>query len=173
MYWYVLFVRTGQEYIAEKFLKERLNASIFMPFIPIQRSLYKKCSIVKTELKPLFPGYVFIETDISDEEFVREVYIIINSNKAILRLLKYSDSEYALKESEKQALLSLCDKNYNIDVSHGIIEGDEVHIIDGPLVGMESIIKKINRHKRQAFIEIEFMGELRSVNISLEILSRL
>jgi len=34
---------------------------------------------------------------------------------------------------------------------------------------MESIVKKVNRHKREALIEIEIMGDARLVTVALYI----
>ena len=47
-------------------------------------------------------------------------------------------------------LLSLCNDSHCIKSSIGIIEGDKIHITDGPLVRWESI-KKVDRHKRKAW----------------------
>jgi len=37
---------------------------------------------------------------------------------------------------------------------------------------MESIVKKVNRHKREALIEIEIMGDARLVTVALEIVKK-
>ena len=66
-------------------------------------------------------------------------------------------------------LLSLCNDSHCIESSSGIIEGDKIHVTDGPLKGYESIIKRVNRHKRQAVIEIEFIGDRRQVSVPLEV----
>lgn len=39
-------------------------------------------------------------------------------------------------------------------------------------MGLESIIRKINRHKRQAIIELDFMGAVRQISVALEILEK-
>lgn len=173
MYWYVLFVRTGREYKVEKFLKERLDANIFMPFIPLHEKIFKTAGTVKKELKPLFPSYVFIESEIPGQEFIKMTRRIFYSSRDIVSLLRYSDTEVEMKESERQILLNLSNKDYCIESSIGIIEGDRIYIIDGPLKGKESIVKKINRHKRQALVEIEFMNELRLLSLSLEIMKKI
>lgn len=37
---------------------------------------------------------------------------------------------------------------------------------------MESIVRRINRHKRQALIELEIMGDVRMVTVALEIVKK-
>lgn len=133
MYWYILFVQTGREYKVERFLKERLDSNYFMPFIPLHEMLFKKSGTVRKELKPLFPGYVFVETDLDGKEFIKGTRTIINNSCDIVSLLRYSDTEIAMKESERQMLLSLCNDKRCIESSSGIIVGDKIHILDGPL----------------------------------------
>ncbi|MCX8131317.1 MAG: antiterminator LoaP [Clostridia bacterium] len=172
MYWYILHVQTGREYNVEELLRKRLDSNIFMPFIPLQESLFKIAGTVKKELKPLFPGYVFVESELSEQEFMKRTSNLIYATHIIIRLLRYSDTEIALRECERQMLLCLSNDKYCIEPSSGIIKGDKIYITDGPLRGWESIVKKVNRHKRQASIEIEFMGSLRLVSVSLEIMDK-
>lgn len=172
MYWYVLFVRTGLEHKVEQFLKVQLDSEISMPFVPLQEILFKKAGTVKKELKPLFQGYVFIESELTNQEFLKITSTLIYSSHGIVSLLRYSDTEIAMRQSERQMLLSLCNGDYCIESSSGIIEGDRICITDGPLKGWGSLVKKIDRHKKQAWIEIEFMGSLRLVNVALNIVKK-
>lgn len=172
MYWYVLFVRTGREQKVEKLLKKRLGTDVFVPFVPLYERLFKISETVKKELKPLFPSYVFIESEVSDQEFLKIRSTLIYISSDILRILRYGNTEIAMRESEKRMLLSLCNDDHCIESSSGIIVGDRIHVTDGPLKGWESMVRKVNRHKRQAWIEIEFMGDIRLVSIALEIVEK-
>lgn len=172
MYWYILFVKTGREQKVEQFLKKRLDTDIFFPFIPLAERLFKISGILKKELKPLFPGYVFIESEVSEQEFIKRVRVQIYDSNDIVHILKYSDTEIAVRESEKQMLLNLCHEDHYIKSSSGVIVGDRIHITSGALKGWESIVRKVNRHKRQAWVELEFMGALRMVTVAFEIVSK-
>lgn len=62
-----------------------------------------------------------------------------------------------------------------IVLNHQVVSlmvGDRIQILDGSLKGLESIVRKVNRHKRQAWIEIEFMGDIRLVSVALEIVEK-
>lgn len=172
MYWYVLFVQTGREHKVEQFLKERLDSVNFMPFVPLQEILFKKAGTVKRELKPLFPGYVLVESRLSSQEFIKRIGSLIYASPNIIVLLRYSDTEIAMKEAERQLLLALCNDGHCVESSSGIIEGDRIYVTHGPLKGCESLVRRINRHKMQAWIEIELMGELRTINVALNILEK-
>ncbi|WP_041706848.1 antiterminator LoaP [Ruminiclostridium cellulolyticum] len=172
MHWYVLFVKSGREHRVEQYLKKIVGIDMINPFIPLHEFLFKISGTVKRELKPLFPGYVFIESDMAGQEFIRKLYNKIYLLSDIVRILKYSDTEIAVRDSEKQMLLDLCNNEHCIESSRGVIKGDRIYITNGPLRGRESIIKKVNRHKRQALVEMEFMGDKRLVSVALEIVEK-
>lgn len=54
-------------------------------------------------------------------------------------------------------------------MSEGVIEGDVVTILSGPLMGRTSTIRKIDRHKRMAWVEVEMFGRTMLVKMGLEI----
>lgn len=173
MNWYVLFAKTGNEEKVQKKLDRQLKTEEFSPFVPMLETLFKRAGKVKKEIKPMFPGYVFIETEADYQDFCGDIKRLTYISDDMYRVLKYGDSfEYALRENEKRELLKLCNDDFCIEASTGVIVGDRVYINEGGLIGMESIIKKIDRHKKQALIELEFMGGLRQVKVGLEILQK-
>lgn len=78
-----------------------------------------------------------------------------------------------MKDHERIMLLSLCNDNYCIEKSSGIVVGTRIFIKEGPLMGKESIIKRIDRHKRKAIIDLECMGVLSQVHVGLEIVEKI
>ena len=59
-----------------------------------------------------------------------------------------------------------------VAMSTGIIENDQVRILTGPLQGMEGYIRKINRHKRKAWVSIEMFGRSVDMEVGLEIVKK-
>lgn len=49
----------------------------------------------------------------------------------------------------------------------GFIEGDKIYIESGSMVGMESVIKEINRKKMEVSFELEFIGGIRRFTVGL------
>ena len=91
----------------------------------------------------------------------------------IYKVLRYGDSGQAiLHGKDTQLLEKLWSGRECLEISVGVMEGDKVKIVEGPLVGKESMIKKINKHKRQAVVEINFMGENRLITIGLDIIRK-
>lgn len=84
------------------------------------------------------------------------------------RELKQS-CEVSLIPCEVPYLKELCDSGSIIEISRGIIRNGAVVVSSGPLKGRESLIRRIDRHKRTAQIEIPFSGSRRQITVGLEI----
>ena len=59
-----------------------------------------------------------------------------------------------------------------VGVSEGVIEGDRIIVLKGPLVGHEGWIRKINRRKRTAYLEIDMFGRTIQTKIGLGIVRK-
>jgi transcription termination/antitermination protein NusG len=70
---------------------EQLSNEDILPFIPLWKSLFRRVGKVKRELNIMFPGYVFIESDLESEEFRERTRFIIRTSKDIIRILSYGN----------------------------------------------------------------------------------
>lgn len=57
-------------------------------------------------------------------------------------------------------------------MSEGIIEGDQILILKGPLMNHTGLVKKIDRHKRLAYLEIYMCGRQLTIKAGLEIVKK-
>ena len=48
------------------------------------------------------------------------------------------------------------------------MEGDHIKIIDGPLADYEGMIKKVNKHRRSAMVEIKVGSHVKDVWMSFQ-----
>ena len=88
------------------------------------------------------------------------------------RLLGTGDEIIPLSQEEVELLLKLGKEEQLVAMSTGIIENDQVRILTGPLQGMEGYIRKINRHKRKAWVSIEMFGRSVDMEVGLEIVKK-
>jgi transcriptional antiterminator NusG len=170
----VLFVKTGaEEKLCERVISS-VEVSLISPFIVTKEKYFRKSSGGIFRKNICFPGYLFIETDLPAEKLTGSIQEVIQHTKGVYRLLSYTDThDIFIHERELFTLKRLCDGNACIRNSVGIIIGDTIQINSGPLVGMESIIKKIDRHERSAVIELDLLGALRNVTVPLEIIAKM
>jgi transcription termination/antitermination protein NusG len=167
--WFVLYVKSGfEDEIAHKINEQdSVNA-----FVPRKIKLYKRQGKLIKVNDIVFKSYVFVETDMDYETFHLQVINKIKVHSAFFKTLLHKEDKNieTLYPTEKELLLSLMNKDRFIEPSIGFVEGDKVTIISGPLVGKESIIQKINKHKRIAILEVELMGRQIEMQIPLEII---
>jgi len=80
--------------------------------------------------------------------------------KDIYSILHYGDDErdVVIREGERLYWERLFDADFCVVGSIGFIEGDAMRITSGALMGLEGRIRKINRHKREAIVEMENDG---------------
>ena len=64
----------------------------------------------------------------------------------------------ALSDGERDWFLAFIDQDRVVRMSEGVIENDQVRITKGPLMGKEARIRKVYRHKRCAFVEVDMFG---------------
>lgn len=170
MNWYVLFVMGGkEEKICEFFKQENIHA-----FLPKMEVLYRKQGNFYPKEKLMFPSYVFIESDLEHTAFHQKLLDVKQKKKGIIKELKFDDEGTpALTQEEKELIEKLIGRSKVMKHSIGYIEGDQVIVTDDPLQGLESKIIKIDRHKRRALIEIEMLGRIVNLNVSLEIIKKI
>lgn len=171
---YLLFVKTGYEERVVDKLKTKLDSSLFLPFVPTKEKFFRRNGITTKEKELCFIGYVFVESELYSDEFIVKMSPIIRTFGDIYKIVNYGNKrDIAMRENEQFMLNSLYGSKHCVEASVGFMEGDIIRIEDGSLIGMESTIKKMNRHKREAIIEIELMGALRRVTVGLEILKKI
>lgn len=173
-YWYVVFTKTG----CEKKISDLLNFKFrqdnsFHSFVPEKEIHVRRQGAFEKEKRICFPGYTFISVDQTTVYFNDEVYQFIIRLNDVYKFLTYGDgSDMVMREEEQCALSRFMNDDYCIQESIGFYEGDNVIITSGPLVGMESKIIKIDRHKHMAKLEITFMQDKRPISVALKMLSK-
>lgn len=119
------------------------------------------------EEQVLFPGYVFMVTD-----DLNQLHMKLRNVLGLTKLLGTGQEIIPLTEEEVDFLLTFGKEEQCVEMSEGIIEQDKVRILKGPLKGMEGYIRKIDRHKRKAFLEIQMFGRTVEMQVGLEIVRK-
>lgn len=108
------------------------------------------------EKRMALPGCVFVVGT--------DVLMKVNRYRSLERR-----GEVFMVPCEAPYLKKLCDGGSLIEISRGIIRNGVIVVTSGPLKGRESLIRKIDRHKRTAEIEIPFGGSQKQITVGLEI----
>ncbi|MFQ6793927.1 antiterminator LoaP [Thomasclavelia sp.] len=167
--WYVIQVRSGREEEIKNTCMKLITKDVLHEcFIPrtIRKKKFRGTWIEIEEI--LFKGYVFMVTD--------QIDVLFNKLKMIPDLTKVlgNDGEFIcpLLKEEVLFLMNFGKEDHIVSMSTGYIVGDKVNIIHGPLMNHEGMIKKIDRHKRIAYIEVSLFDQVVIVQVGLEIISK-
>lgn len=141
--WYVVQVRSGTEHNIRIQCNKKIPDTIMERcFIPYYEEKKKQNGSWNTLQKILFPGYIFMIT-----EDVEKLFFHLKTIEGMTKLIGTGNDIIPLTEEEIIFLQRLGGDEQIVSMSEGIIEGTQVIITSGPLMGMEGLIKKIDRHK--------------------------
>lgn len=166
--WYVIQVMTGEEKDTITMCKAIVQESdLYEFFIPeAERKKRVKGKWYKIR-KPMFPGYVFIST-----ENIEELYEQLRNVPKLTKVLQTDHTITPISQSEENLINRLTNKQHIAEISVGYIEGDKLIISEGPMMGMEAMVKKIDRHKRIAVLSVTMFGNSTDVTMGLEVLHK-
>lgn len=165
--WYVIQVRTGSEenirLLCKKISSDTLS-DCFIFYYDEKRHIRGEWKIQK---KILFPGYVFLVSEKADK-----LYMALKQVPSLTKLLGTGNEVVHLKKEEVEFLTEFGGENRIMAVSEGVIENSKVIVRHGPLAGREGYIRKIDRHKRKAYLEVPMFGRMQKIQMGLEIISK-
>lgn len=167
--WYAVQVRTGKEdeivNACSVFVNDHALNDCFIPRCKRMKKFRGKWHHVE---EILFKGYVFMISDHIDE-----LYTELKKIPDLTKILgNDGESIYPIRKEEAMFLTRFGGDSHMVDISYGFIEGDVIRITDGPLMGQEGNIIKVDRHKRVAYINISLFDQETTVQVGLEIISK-
>lgn len=168
--WYAIQVRTGNEEKTAGLCKELIDSEILEALlIPRAERLRKREGTWRKEEEKLFPGYLIAISQRPDELFQA-----LKKVPELTKALGDSSGLISLYEKEVEFLQHFCGEKgqSTAKMSEGIIIGQKVIITEGPMNGYEGNIRKIDRHKRTAQLEVELFGRSLMVTMGLEIIRK-
>lgn len=168
--WYAIWTTTGSERKLCSWIMDFISGDLYEDcFVPLVEQNRKVKGEWKIRKKPLFPGYLFVKTDESKIRGFAERLKHADQFAVILS----TDGEFTTVSEEETYLIENAYNNSGtLGTSIGMIEGEKIKIVSGPMIGLEGSIRQINRHKRTATIELNMFGRTSRIQIGLEIISK-
>lgn len=173
--YYVIHVPTGKEEKLIDAIKNKLHKHNDVEvFSPYRKSLRKYKGEMKEVVERCFPGYLFVETS-NPKALFYDLYWVEGYTKLLGREgITYNFTP--LNEEESRMIDILYNKNNNRTTEISDIEVNEgqiVKVLDGPLDGLEGIIKKVNLHKRQVVISFPFCNRNVEATLGINIITKI
>lgn len=118
------------------------------------------------QTEAMFPGYLFIAS--KDIEAFRKR---LELSTAFARLLGADRQVFDLQPSEAAFIREFGGSDHTVRMSRGVIEQGRTIVEEGPLRGHVDAIRKIDRHKRIAYLEWGLLDQ-KQVRVGLEIVRK-
>lgn len=168
--WYVIQTFGGEEETTANIIKRWVpSCYIEECFVPKRERIKKFHGCWNRVEEVLFHGYVFVVS-----EHPEELYNRLKQIPRLTKILGREDNYFiALSEKEQRLVQEIGDKGHKTSVSKiEINEGKLIRVVDGPLRNYVGNVVKINLHKREALVRVEFMGRPVELKMGVEMVNR-
>ncbi|MCX7026868.1 MAG: transcriptional antiterminator NusG [Spirochaetes bacterium] len=125
-----------------------------------------------TLVNPVFSGYIFMECP--QEGIPPALVTSLKRTKGFARILPSTDHIKALNERDSKIIRRLV--SFGKEIGPSLVTFDEnnrIKVIEGPLLGMEGRIVRVDRRKRRAKITLELENSSISFDLGFEVLQKL
>ncbi len=166
--WYVVNVPTGKEskmcQVIERIVPEGTVIECFSPRYATQ---IKRAGEWLDVQKTLLPGYVVVAT-----RQIGAVKRYLRKVPEYARVLSMGESFVPLASAERAWIEAFTHEGDRcVPMSMGVMEGDRVVVVSGPLKGREALFKSVNRHRSIAYVELRICGRIVTTKVGLGIVS--
>ncbi len=163
---YCIWIKTGEE---NKYVKE------MQPFLDSSSSsmsgklhfLQKQMRLKKGKeyIDPVFPGYVFLETN----EISPENFFLLRKGSGFIKFLPQNNPLQPLSPNDVEIVSSIVKYGTVIPVVHVAFDvNDRIQLLDGPCKDMSAKVIAVNRRNKRVNIDVEFMNGTRVLGLTYE-----
>ena len=146
--WHVLQYKPNLHLIAERNLKRQ----DFETFLPLQEVTKHHFGKTNSRLIPLFPGYMFINTNNKNSSWIK-----INSTVGVSRLLITNNKLRPISKNIILELMGRCNDSGKLLPHRRLKSGDKIKIINTPFTEFITTIEHIDSNKR-IWVLMDIMG---------------
>jgi transcription elongation factor/antiterminator RfaH len=151
--WYAVQCQPHRENAAAVHL-ENQHIKVFFPRRETTRRHARKIERVR---RPFFPGYLFIQLDIT-----RERWRCVNGTFGVARIVMLNDQPAPAPRGVVEALMDACDEKGNLSWKMELRPGQKVRVIDGPLMDLVGQLDQLTDSDRVRVL-LDIMGRVTRV----------
>ena len=159
---------TGREKELVEVIEKVLSGSGYKQCFVIQREcIWRIEGGLRMHIEPLFPSYVFVETDAPENFFFALKHV-----PKLTKLLGSEGSFWTVQKEEEQILRELIGEDRSLTIRLSPVKTDESGTIvsaEGALKKYMGMIVKKRLRKRSVIVEIPFLGETRRIQLGIRL----
>jgi len=156
--WYLIQFKPNSHRLAER----NLHRQGFETFLPMQKITRRNASRFVSDLKPLFPGYMFVSVN----PYLAP-WRTINSTIGVSRLVSCEGKPKPLPLQLISGLKLRCDASGTLLPPKSLNEGDSVEMLTGPFTSFIATVEKIDPEQR-IWILMDFMGQKARIQVTAD-----
>lgn len=156
--WFLAQLKPNSHRIAER----NLTRQGFSTFLPMEEETKRARGKFVTQMRPLFPGYIFVALDI-----LRGDWRAVNSTYGITRLVSQGQAPTPVPLDLVSQLRLRCDREGKLLPLVLLKPGYEVMLIKGPFTNFVATIDRIAPDSR-VYVLMELMGAQTRVEVSAD-----
>lgn len=153
--WYVLHTKSRFENVVNDGLIKK-TIEVFLPKIKVRSKRRDRKAMIQV---PLFPGYVFVKTDLNPYE-----HIEIVKTAGAVRIIGNKDGPLAVPQESIKSLKIMVAGNSSVITGTRLRKGDRVMVVDGPFAGVTGTFIRY-KGKERVVVYIEALGQFASVEV--------
>ena len=164
--WYVLHTKSRFENVVNDGLINK-SMEAFLPKVQVRSKRRDRKAMITV---PLFPGYLFVKTDLSPHN-----HLEIVKTTGVVRLIGTKDGPVPVSQTAIESLKIIVEGNNQVSTGYRLKNGDRVIVISGPFAGVSGIFVRY-RGQERVVVNIEALGQYASVEVhkeDVEILSEI
>jgi transcription elongation factor/antiterminator RfaH len=154
--WYVLHTKSRFENVVNDGLGKK-SIEVFLPKITVRSKRRDRKAMIRT---PLFPGYLFVKTDLAPES-----HLEIVKTAGAVRLIGSKDGPVSVPAATIDSLKIMVSGDHPVTTGHRLKKGDKVLVVSGPFVGVTGTFVRYGG-KGRVVVNIEALGQYAGVEVS-------
>jgi transcription elongation factor/antiterminator RfaH len=156
--WYVLHTRSRFENVVHDGLV-RKSVEVFLPKVLVQSKRRDRKKMIRV---PLFPGYVFVKTDLNPYKHLEILKTI-----GAVRLIGNKNEPLPVVNGVIDSLKIMVRAEFPVTTGSRFQAGDRVVVVEGPFTGVTGTFVRYKGHGR-VVVNVEALGQYAAVEVREE-----
>ncbi len=156
--WYVLHTRSRFENVVSEGLSKK-SKEVFLPKIKV-KSRRKDRNVML--MVPLFPGYVFVKSDLNPVE-----HLEILKTVGVVRFLALRSRPQPVPSENVESLKIMVSTDFSVLTGGSMVKGEKIIVVGGPFAGVIGVFERYGKEGR-VVVNIETLGRFAAVEVNTE-----
>ena len=161
--WYVLHTKSRFENVVDGLLQKKA-IEVFLPKVTVQSRRKDRKKMIRV---PLFPGYLFVRSDLSPDHHIE----IVRTAGAV-KLIGDKNGPLSVSNDTIASLQIMVHSDQSITTGTVFRKGERVIVVKGPFSGVTGIFERYHNQNR-IIVHIEALGQFAAVEVDADDVEKL